>query len=224
VDGKYSFPALSPGRYTVRAELSGFATQEAKDITITIGFERRLDLDMKVRSLQETVTVTGEAPVVDTTKAEVAGVVTQQQIEMLPINSRQYLSLALLVPGTTIDATRNFFATVNVGGSMTFNGTGNVVDGMINNWVEDGEPRQDLPQEAVEQFKVTNSSYKAEFGLATGGIVQTVTKSGTNALRGSLYEYYRDKALNAKGVFEKEKPEYQRNQFGGSAGGPIVTD
>jgi outer membrane receptor protein involved in Fe transport len=223
-DGKYSFPALSPGRYTVRAELSGFATQEAKDITITIGFEQRLDLEMKVRSLQETVTVVGESPVVDTTKAEVAGVVTQQQIEMLPINSRQYLSLALLVPGTTIDATRNFFATVNVGGSMTFNGTGNVVDGMINNWVEDGEPRQDLPQEAVEQFKVTNSSYKAEFGLATGGIVQTVTKSGTNALRGSLYEYYRDKALNAKGVFEKEKPEYQRNQFGGSAGGPIVKD
>ena len=126
------------------------------------------------------MTVVGESPVVDTTKAEVSGIVTKEQIETLPINSRQYLSLALLVPGTTVDATRSFFATVNAGGSMTFNGTGNVVDGMINNWAEDGEPRQDLPEDAVEEFRVTNSSYKAEFGLATGGVVQVVTKSGTN--------------------------------------------
>jgi hypothetical protein len=223
-DGRYQFPALSPGRYTLRAELSGFAAEEARDITITIGFGRVLDLTMKVQTLQESVTVTGEAPVVDTTKAEVAGVVTREQIETLPINSRQYLSLALLVPGTTIDATRSFFATVNVGGSMTFNGTGNVVDGMINNWAEDGEPRQDLPEDAVEEFKVTNASYKAEFGLATGGVVQTVTKSGTNILRGTAFEYFRDKSLNAKGFFETEKPAYRRHQFGGSAGGPIMRD
>ena len=92
---------------------------------------------------------------------------------------------------------------------MTFNGTGNVVDGMINNWAEDGEPRQDLPEDAVEEFRVTNSSYKAEFGLATGGVVQVVTKSGTNLFRGTLFEYFRDKSLNALGVFETEKPEYR---------------
>ena len=149
---------------------------------------------------------------------------TRQQIETLPLNSRNYLSLALLVPGTTVDATRSFFATVNVGGSMTFNGTGNVVDGMINNWAEDGEPRQDLPEDAVEEFKVTNAGSKAEFGLATGGVVQVVTKSGTNLLRGTAFEYFRNKSLNARGVFEAVKPEYQRNQFGGSAGGPIVRD
>jgi hypothetical protein len=160
VDGRYAFPALAPGRYTLRAELSGFAAEETRDIVITIGFERRLDFTMKVQAVQETGAVTGESPVVDTTKAEVAGVVTQEQIENLPINSRQYLSLALLVPGTTVDATRSFFATVNAGGSMTFNGTGNVVDGMINNWAEDGEPRQDLPEDAVEEFKVTNASFK----------------------------------------------------------------
>ena len=123
---------------------------------------------------------------------------TQQQIETLPINSRQYLSLALLMPGTTIDATRSFFATVNVGGSMTFNGTGNIVDGTINNWAEDGEPRQDLPEDAVEEFKVTNAGYKAEFGLATGGVVQVVTKSGANAAR-HAFEYFRNKSLNAIG-------------------------
>ena len=107
---------------------------------------------------------------------------------------------------------------------MSFNSTGNVVDGMINNMAEDGEPRQNLPQDAVEEFKVSNVQYPAEFGLATGGIVQLVTKSGTNALRGSPFEYFRDKALNAKGVFETEKPEFRRHQFGVSAGGPILKD
>jgi Carboxypeptidase regulatory-like domain len=219
--GHFSFPALASGRYAVTAELSGFATQQVEDIVITIGFEHRLDIQMNVQSLAETVTVKGEAPVVDTAKAEVSGIVTQEQIATLPINSRQYLSLALLVPGTTVDATRSFFATVNAGGSMTFNGTGNVVDGMINNWAEDGEPRQDLPEDAVEEFRVTNASYKAEFGLATGGVVQVVTKSGTNRFKGTAFEYFRDKSLNAKGVFEDTRPEFRRHQFGASAGGPL---
>ena len=221
-DGRYAFPALAPGVYALQSQLSGFATTTVADIEITIGLEQRVDITMKVQSVAESVTVKGEPPVVNTTQAEVAGVVTRQQIETLPINSRQYLSLALLVPGTSVDATRSFFDTVNVGGSMTFNGTGNVVDGMINSWAEDGEPRQDLPEDAVQEFKVTNASYKAEFGLAIGGVVQVVTKSGSNLLRGTAFEYFRDKALNAKGVFETEKPEYRRNQFGGSAGGPII--
>lgn len=221
-DGRYAFPALAPGRYSVQAQLTGFALEEVKDIVISIGFEHRLDLQLSVDSVKEAVTVRGTVPIVDTTKAEVSSVVTREQIETLPINSRQYLSLALLAPGTTVDATRSFFATVNVGGAMTFNSTGNVVDGMINNWAEDGEPRQDLPEDAVEEFRVTNASYKAEFGLATGGVVQVVTKSGTNRMRGTAFEYFRDKALNAKGVFESEKPEYRRHQFGASAGGPIV--
>lgn len=223
-DGRYVFQALQPGRYTVSAELAGFATQEVSDTVITIGLGLRQDFVMQIQTLAETITIKGEAPVVDTTQAEIAGVVTRQQIETLPLNSRNYLSLALLVPGTTVDATRSFFATVNVGGSMTFNGTGNVVDGMINNWAEDGEPRQDLPEDAVEEFKVTNAGSKAEFGLATGGVVQVVTKSGTNLFRGTAFEYFRNKALNARGVFEVVKPEFRRHQFGGSAGGPIVRD
>ncbi len=221
-DGRYRFPALGPGRYTVRTELQGFATQEVTDIEMTIGLELVHDLTLKIQSLQETVTVTGEAPVVDTTKSEVAGVVTQVQIETLPINSRQYLSLALLMPGTSLDATRSFFPTVNVGGSMTFNSSGNVVDGMINNFAEDGEPRQNLPEDAVEEFKVSNVQFKAEFGLATGGMVQVVTKSGTNQFKGDVFEYFRDKALNAKNLFEKDKPAFRRHQYGGALGGPIL--
>jgi outer membrane receptor protein involved in Fe transport len=223
-DGVYRFGALLPGRYAVTAALSGFATTEARDIEITIGLELTQNLAMKLQSLAEMIVVTGEAPVVDTTKSEVSGVVTQKQIETLPINSRQYLSLALLMPGTSVDSTRSFFPTVNVGGSLTFNSTGNVVDGVINNFAEDGEPRQNLPEDAVEEFRVSNVQYKAEYGLATGGIVQVVTKSGTNNIRGTAFEYFRDKALNAKNVFETEKPEYRRHQFGGSIGGPIVRD
>ena len=223
-DGSYRFPALNPGRYTITAELPGFSTVEVTNIDITIGLGLTQNFGMQVQSLAETITVTGDAPVVDTTKSEVSGVVTQQQIETLPINSRQYLSLALLMPGTSMDSTRAFFATVNVGGSMTFNSTGNLVDGVINNFAEDGEPRQNMPEDAVEEFKVSNVQYKAEFGLATGGIVQVVTKSGTNTLRGTAFEYFRDKSLNARGVFETEKPAYRRNQFGASAGGPIVRD
>ena len=147
---------------------------DARDPRCYTVLDNRHDFTLKLQAVAETVTVSAEAPLVDATKAEVAGVVTRQQIETLPINSRQYLSLALLMPGTTVDATRSFFSTVNVGGSMTFNGTGNVVDGTINNWVEDGEPRQDLPEDAVEEFKVTNALPKAEFGLATGGVVQVV--------------------------------------------------
>jgi hypothetical protein len=223
-DGRFIFSALAPGRYTMRVELSGFSVQEVADITITIGLNLRQDITLKVQALAETVTIRGDSPVVDTTKAEISGTVTQEQIETLPMNSRQYLSLALLVPGTTVDATRSFFATVNVGGSMTFNGTGNIVDGTINNWAEDGEPRQDLPEDAVEEFKVTNAGYKAEFGLATGGVVEVVTKSGSNAVRGTAFEYFRNKALNSRGVFETVKPDYRRDQFGGSAGGPILRD
>jgi hypothetical protein len=223
-DGSYRFPALNPGRYTITAELSGFSTVEVTNIEMTIGLGLTQDFAMQVQALAETITVTGAAPVVDTTKSEVSGVVTQQQIETLPINSRQYLSLALLMPGTSMDSTRAFFATVNVGGSMTFNSTGNLVDGVINNFAEDGEPRQNMPEDAVEEFKVSNVQYKAEFGLATGGIVQVVTKSGTNTVRGTAFEYFRDKSLNARGIFETEKPAYRRNQFGGSAGGPLVRD
>jgi hypothetical protein len=105
---------------------------------------------------------------------------------------------------------------------MTFNSTGNVVDGVINNFAEDGEPRQDFAEDSVQEFKVSNVQYKAEFGLATGGVVQVVTKSGTNAFHGHAFEFFRDKSLNATGVFEATRPDYRRHQFGASAGGAII--
>ena len=97
-----------------------------------------------------------------------------------------------------------------------------MVDGTINSWAEDGEPRQDVPEGAVEEFKISNALYKAEFGLATGGVVQVVTKSGTNILHGNAFEYFRDKSLNAIGKFETVKPDYRRHQLGGSVGGAVI--
>lgn len=223
-DGTFRFPALNPGQFTITAELSGFTTVEARDIEMTIGLGLTQDFTLQVQALAETIVVKGDPPVVDTTKSEVSGVVTQQQIEYLPMNSRQYLSLALLMPGTSVDSTRAFFATVNVGGSVTFNSTGNLVDGMSNNFAEDGEPRQNIPADAVQEFKVSNVQYKAEFGLATGGIVQVVTKSGANSLHGTAFEFFRDKSLNALGTFETAKPAFRRHQHGGSVGGPLVRD
>jgi len=221
-DGQYRFAALSPGTYSVQTELAGFADAGVHDVTITIGLALTQDFALQIRAVAESVTVTASPPIVDTTKSEVAGIVTPMQIQTLPINSRQYLSLALLMPGTSLDATRSFFATVNVGGSMTFNSTGNIVDGMINNWDEDGEPRQDLPQDAVEEFKVSNVQAPAQFGLATGGIVEVVTKSGTNTVHGDAFEYFRDKSLNKLEPFQTAKPDFRRHQFGGSVGGPVV--
>lgn len=223
-EGRYRFPALQPGEYTVRADLQGFASAELRRVVLTIGLEVRHDFQLKVQALAETVTVTAESPVVDVTKSEVAGVVTQKQIDSLPVNTRQYLNLALLMPGTSQDAVRVFYNNVNVGAGGSFYSNAFIVDGVNNNWTEQGEPRQDFPQDSIREFKVNTMQYKAEYGLATGGLVTVVSKSGTNRLHGNVFEYFRDKSLNALNFFEKVKPGYRRNQFGASVGGPIAQD
>ncbi len=223
-NGRYAFPALAPGRYSVLAELTGFQTVEVQDLILTIGFQLTQPLNLKIAAVAESVTVTAETPLVEAKDTEVSFVITKEQIAQLPINSRSYLSLSLLVPGVSPDVNRGFFESVQVGGGVTFNSTRNMVDGVTNNWIEDGEPRQDVPEDAVEQFKVSNAQFKPEFGMATAGVIQIVTKSGTNSPHGSAYYYFRDKVLNAKGVFEEEKPEFARKQYGGSIGGPIIRD
>lgn len=232
VDGHYRFLAVPPGRYRMTAELSGFASKETGDIQVTIGLAVTQDFTLGIQTVQESVTVTGEAPTVDTTKSEVAGVVTQQQIQTLPVNSRQFLNLALLMPGTSQDAARSFYNNVTIGAGTSFYSNGFLVDGVNNTWAEEGEPRQNFPQGAVQEFKVNTSGFPAEFGLATGGLVQIVTKSGSNRWSGEGFEYFRDKSLNALNKFEEQrhdqfgdpKPGFRRNQFGASLGGPIIKD
>jgi hypothetical protein len=231
-DGRYRFLAVPPGRYRMTAELSGFASKETGDIQITIGLSLTEDFSLGIQAVQESVTVAGVSPTVDTTKSEVAGVVTQQQIDSLPVNSRQFLNLALLMPGTSQDAARSFYNNVTIGAGGSFYSNGFLVDGVNNTWAEEGEPRQNFPQGAIQEFKVNTSGFPAEFGLATGGLVQVVTKSGSNKWSGEGFEYYRGKNLNAMNKFEQErhdqfgdpKPDFERNQYGASLGGPLVHD
>lgn len=223
-DGRYRFPALQPGTYTLTAALAGFASEERRGIVLTIGLEVRQDFTLQLSSMSENVTVVAEAPVVDVSKSEVSGVVTQKQIETLPVNSRQYLNLALLMPGTSQDAVRSFYNNVNIGAGGTFYSNGFVSDGVVNTWAQQGEPRQNFPQDSIREFKVNTTQYKAEYGFATGGLVTVVSKSGTNDFHGTAFEYFRDKSLNARNFFEREKPDFRRNQFGGSIGGPIRED
>jgi hypothetical protein len=222
--GRYRFPALPPGTYNITSELSGFATEERTGIVLTIGTELRQDFGLNIQTLTEMITVVADTPIVDTTRSEVAGVVTQRQIETLPINTRQYLNLALLMPGTSQDAVRVFYNNVNVGAGGTFYSNGFVADGVTNTWSQQGEPRQNFPQDSIREFKVNTTQYKAEHGLATGGLVTVVSKSGTNSYHGNAFEYFRHKGLNALNHFETAKPDFSRHQFGGSLGGPIVRD
>jgi hypothetical protein len=228
--GDFRVSGLPPGKYDVAAELSGFATSEVKGQVLTIGAELKVTLTLGLSGLQESVTVAGVAPVVETSKSEVAQVVSQEQIQSLPVNSRQALTLALLLPGTSQDATRPRKVNANVGAGGSFSASAFLVDGVSNQQTSAGEPRQDFPQGAIQEFKVNVSQASAEYGGTTGGVVTIVTKSGTNSYTGEGFEFFRDKSLNAMNKFEQllhdtngtPKPPFRRNQYGASLGGPIL--
>ena len=228
-DGRYRLAGLQPGRYSLRAELDGFAPAEVTDMTLTIGLAVQQDLMMAVQGIQEALTVTAQAPVVETTTTEVASVVTQEQIEMLPIANRQAGSLALLMPGTQLPTgTRRARPTVGAGGANA-NLTTSYVDGGQNQIYNSGQEFLEVPQSGIREFRVNISGASAQYS-AVGGVVLTATKSGTNEFHGEVFEFFRDTSLNAMDRFEKEahdtrgvpKPEYRRNQYGGAFGGPIV--
>ena len=231
-DGAYRFTALPPGTYDLKAELAGFSPFELRAITLTIGLEVRHDITLSLQGIEEAVTVSAQAPIVETTRSEVAQVVTQQQIDTLPVNTRQTLTLALLVPGTSTDESRPRRVSVSVGAGGDVKSSSFLVDGVSNQQTTSGDPRQDFPQGAIREFKVNVSQAKAEFGGTTGGVVTLVTKSGTNTVTGEGFEYFRDKSLNRMNVFEQQrhdelgapKPDFQRHQYGATIGGPVVLD
>jgi hypothetical protein len=180
----------------------------------------------------QTVEVMSDVGAVDTTSVSVGGVISQAQIDNLPIPNRQYLNLALLLPGTTQDATRTFYNNVQSGGGGYYYANGFSLDGVSNQWAEQGEPRQNIPQGAVEEFKTYVSQFPAEFGWAMGGYTSVVTKRGTNKIHGEIFEYFRNQAFNGENKFQKladatqgtGKAPFTRNQFGGDIGGAIFKD
>jgi len=227
--GRYRLAGLQPGRYALRAELDGFQPTDVANLTLTIGLALQQNLTLALRGVQEAITVTAQAPVVETTTTAVATVVTQDQIEMLPIANRQAGSLALLLPGTQLPTgTRRARPTVGAGGANA-NLTTSYVDGGQNQIYNSGQEFLEVPQSGIREFRVNISGSSAQYS-SVGGVVLTATKSGTNQFHGEAFEFFRDTSLNAMSRFEKEahdtrgapKPEYRRNQYGGALGGPVV--
>jgi len=223
-DGAYAIQAVPPGRYKIEASNPGFTTISITGLRLDLGGHLSQDIALTVGSTGETVEVNGYSPQINTESNTVGGVVTQDEIDKLPVNTRQYLNLALLVPGTSQDGSRSFYNNIQIAGGSGYYTNGFVVDGVSNVFAEMGEPRQNFPQGGVQEFKVNITQYPAEYGLSMGGLISVVTKSGTNRLHGEAFELFRNKVINRPTPFQVSNPDFNRNQFGGDIGGPIVRD
>jgi Carboxypeptidase regulatory-like domain len=241
-DGSYSVPELPIGTYTVTATQSGFQTAVISNVAVNVAAEKRVDFVFRAGQVSEKVEVSGEAlPLVETTNDTLGGILTQETVRDLPINGRDYTKLIYLNPGVAgspdqiTDSPGSF-------GEFSMNGA----RGRSNNFLLDGTDMNDgyrnnpaineagvfatpatiLPIDAVSEMNVL-SNFEPEYGRNGGAIVNIVTKSGTNVLHGSLFEYFRNNALDARNYFDVSsapKAPFHNNQFGGSLGGPIVKD
>jgi hypothetical protein len=240
-DGRYRLAALSPGSYEIAAELSGFTTVK-RLLTVTVGAKIDYDIVLALKSVEESVVVTGEAPLVETAKTQQSVTVGEAEVRNLPTNERNFLEFALLAPGVT----RGRSSGAGWGGDQGFSASGNRgdqnsinIDGLQN---RDGEGVEvgNFSQEAVQEFQVITQSYPAEYGGAAGGVVNAVTKSGTNQFKGYVFDYIRSNAF-AKPPFTlprvdllnpttitasaaDDAEEFRQDNFGYSIGGPIVRD
>jgi hypothetical protein len=232
-NGRFRVAALQPGSYDVLAELTGFKAFARKGLTLEIGQEASVDIKLEVGGLTETVAVTADSPLVETTKSSLSQVVETRQIQNLPLNGRNFQDLAMLVPGArpspTVDTTksRGVFKAIAFGaqsGRMTnisLDG-GDIADTAV------GSVTLGYPLDAIQEFAVTTSRFTAEFGRSSTGAITIITKSGGNQFHGSAFGYFRDKELNSLNYFEKQrgtpKPDFSRQQMGATFGGPIEQD
>ena len=230
--GFYVFPSVPPSRYELTVEVTGFAKFTQSGIVLTVGETATSDASLKVASGAEQVTVTTETPVIEPTKTEISQVVEPQQIQALPISGRLFTDFALLTPGvatsrTSLGATFTDFETTQIsfGGMRSFSNE-IMVDGADFVSMHTGVQRATPPQESVQEFRVVNNSFGSEYGRAAGGIVNIVTKGGTNNVHGSIYEYLQNSATDARGLLQPAPlpHELRQNQFGAAVGGPIKKD
>jgi len=230
--GFFVMPNLPPGRYELTVNVTGFAVYKQTGIILTVGQVATLNCNLKVASTSEQVTVTTEAPLVEPTKTEISQVVETQQIEQLPTSSRVFTDFALLTPGvtssrTSLGATFTEFEVTQISfaGMRSFSNE-ITVDGadFVNS--ASGIQRSTPPQESVQEFRVVNNSFGAEYGRAVGGIVNIVTKSGTNNVHGSIYQFFQNSATDARSPLQPSPLPHalRQNQFGGALGGPVVKD
>src|SRR6476659_9070672 len=228
-EGIYRLTALPVGGYDVTAELSGFATYSRKDVTVNVAQTSDINIELKLAGVSESVNVTAESPMVKTTDSSVGGVVDVTKIESLPLNGRQFANLAATIPGVGLgfhsDPTKSTQYSPQIAGGNGRN-VNYQIDGGDNNDDTVGGLLQLYPLEAIQEFNFITQRYKAEYGRSNGGVMNIVTKSGTNQMKGSWFTSLRDRSLNAQTETEKlnkvAKQDYRRYQYGGSFGGPIV--
>jgi outer membrane receptor protein involved in Fe transport len=229
--GRYLIPNLRPGRYELTAKYSGFAKYTQPEIILNVGQTATVNVNLRV-TVEESILVTGAAAAIEPTRTEISQVIETKQIASLPVSGRLFTDFALLTPGvatgrTSLGATFTEFeiTQISFGGMRSFSNL-ITVDGsdFINSIT--GVQRATPPQESVQEFRVVNNSFGTEYGRALGGIVNVVTKSGTNAWHGSVYEYFQNSALNARSLLQPEPQSktLRQNQFGASIGGPIIKD
>jgi hypothetical protein len=234
--GFYTAPNLLPGDYEVTSSAPGFTTQVRTGITLSVGARQALNLTLQVGKVTETVKVAGDAPAVQLTSSALSAVVDSTTVRELPLNGRSWTDLATLQPGVAPIQTqpsfessgdrgnRGFGAEVAIDGARPYQNNYRL-DGVSLNDYANGAPGSvlggDLGVDAIEEFSVLTSNYSAEYGKASGGVVNAITRSGTNQFHGNAYEFLRNSALDARNFFDTSIPPFRRNQFGASGGGPI---
>jgi Carboxypeptidase regulatory-like domain len=229
--GDYAFPAVPVGTYTLTFDMTGFKTNIRKGITVEINQVVTFNSTMQIGQAKELVEVTSEAPLVDTTTTQLGAVVNNRAVNELPLNARDSYQFLQLQPGvqSQLGSSGGTLYGSDAAGSVSVNGG----RGRSNNFSVNGGDANDQfvnaaavqpTPDAIEEFRVITNTFDAEYGRNSGAVVNVVTKSGTNALHGNVYEYFRNKVLNAQGYFNTENPQFNQNQFGGTLGGPIKKD
>jgi len=232
--GAYRAPSLPVGPYEVRAELAGFQTVIRTGISLTVGRQAVVNLELRVGEITEQVIVTGEASLVETTQSTVADLVDEQKIRDLPLNGRDFTQLALLQAGVVLSISAPRAQIGNEGQKISIAGTRSTQTAVLLdgtdirnelNTTPGGASGALLGVETVQEFQVITGVFSAEYGKFTGGVINAVTKSGTNQFHGNIYEFHRNSALDARNFFDQEEvPAFKRNQFGFTLGGPITPD
>jgi hypothetical protein len=240
-EGRYRIAELAPGIYEVQAEREGFSVQVRSSTTLTVGREMVTDFSLTVGSLSERIAITGQASLVETTNATLSGLVNNRTIQELPLNGRDVFQLTSLQTGVVSTTAivggvlGESPTTAGPGGSkISVNGArisansflldGTSVNDAFNN-TPGGLSGSFLGVDALQEFQVVTNSYGAEYGQAGGAVINAVTKSGTNSLHGSAYEFHRNSVFDARNFFDPGgKPPFKRNQFGGTLGGRIIKD
>lgn len=222
--GNYDVQLLPPGAYEIVAGLTGFRTQQRTGVRLTVNQAARIDFQLELSSVQESVEVRGQAPLVETVDSAVRQVIDAEQLVELPLNGRNFRALALLVPGVQSEVQGGTLS--NRGGGVNINGAGLtdnnfLLDGFNNNDDTTAEILTFPSADAIQEMTVLGASYNASLGFAQGGIVSLVSKSGSAGFKGNAFGFFRDEKFDSRNFFATTKPPVSRQQYGGSLGGPL---